>query len=290
MTAETLLSAREGATNRRRWKRPLWLTMPVLIGGTIVIAWVIVALTVPYWAPYGTEDSVAERLQAPSLSHPLGTDNLGRDVFTRTMYGSRIALPIAALVILGSATVGGVIGAVSGLLAGWVDAVFMRFADMTMAFPAILLAITVTAYLGRDLQNIMIAIVVVSWPFYARLLRGQILSVREQPHVEAARSTGASSFRVLARHIMPIAITPVLIAGTMDFGQVILLAASLSFIGLGARPPTAEWGVMITDGATFFYKWWMAAGPGVAILSVALGANFVGDGIRDALDPRSRER
>jgi peptide/nickel transport system permease protein len=271
-------------------RRPVWLTLPVVIGGAIIAIWVVIALTVPLWAPYGAEASVAERLQAPSLSHPLGTDNLGRDVFTRTMYGSRIALPIAVFVILGSAAIGGLIGAVAGLAAGWVDAVLMRFADMTLAFPAILLAITVTAYLGRELQNIMIAIIVVSWPFYARLLRGQILAIREQAHVEAARSMGASSIRVLTRHILPIAITPVLVAGTMDFGQVILLAAALSFIGLGARPPTPEWGVMITDGATFFYKWWMAAGPGLAILSVALGANFVGDGIRDALDPRSRTR
>jgi peptide/nickel transport system permease protein len=268
----------------------MWLTLPVIIGGGIIVVWVIIALTVPLWAPYGAEESVAERLQAPSPAHPLGTDNLGRDVFTRTMYGSRIALPIAVFVIIGSASIGGLIGAVAGLAAGWVDAVLMRFADMTLAFPAILLAITVTAYLGRDLQNIMIAIIVVSWPFYARHLRGQILAIREQTHVEAARSVGASSVRVLTRHILPIAITPVLVAGTMDFGQVILLAAALSFIGLGARPPTPEWGVMITDGATFFYKWWMAAGPGLAILSVALGANFVGDGIRDALDPRSRVR
>jgi peptide/nickel transport system permease protein len=205
------------------------------------------------------------------------------------MYGSRTALPIATFVIFGSVLVGGVIGTISGFAGGWVDAFLMRFADMTLAFPAILLAITVTAYLGRELHNIMIAIIVVAWPVYARLLRAQVLVVREFQFVEAANALGASRVRVLLRHIMPSAITPILITATMDFGQVILLAAALSFIGLGAKPPTPEWGVMITDGSRFFYQWWIAAGPGIAIFSVALAANFVGDGIRDGLDPRTRE-
>jgi peptide/nickel transport system permease protein len=206
------------------------------------------------------------------------------------LYGSRPALLIATFVILGATSIGCLLGAISGYVAGWADAIIMRFADMTLAFPAILLAITVTAYLGRELHNIMLAIIVVAWPIYARLLRGQILAVRALAHVEAARSLGAGHVRILTRHILPIAITPVLINVTLDFGQVVLLAAALSFIGLGAKPPTAEWGVMITDGSRFFYQWWIAAGPGLAILSVALAANFIGDGIRDILDPRNRGR
>ena len=289
MTADALQIAVDAIPGRRRWSRPVWLTMPAIVGASVVVLWIVVALTVPLWAPYDPLQPVGNRLAEPSLSHPLGTDNLGRDVFTRTMYGSRTALPIAAMVIIGSVAVGGAIGTLSGFVGGWLDAFLMRFADMTLAFPAILLAITVTAYLGRELQNIMIAIIVVSWPVYARLLRAQVLVVREFQFVEAANSLGASQARVLLRHIMPTAITPILITATMDFGQVILLAAALSFIGLGAKPPTPEWGVMITDGSRFFYQWWIAAGPGLAILSVALAANFVGDGIRDGLDPRTRE-
>jgi peptide/nickel transport system permease protein len=288
MTAEALPAIVELAAPRR-WSRPIWLTMPAIIGGSVVILWIVVALTIPFWAPYDPLQPVGERLAEPTFSHPLGTDNLGRDVFTRTMYGSRTALPIATFVIFGSVLVGGVIGTISGFAGGWVDAFLMRFADMTLAFPAILLAITVTAYLGRELHNIMIAIIVVAWPVYARLLRAQVLVVREFQFVEAANALGASRVRVLLRHIMPSAITPILITATMDFGQVILLAAALSFIGLGAKPPTPEWGVMITDGSRFFYQWWIAAGPGIAIFSVALAANFVGDGIRDGLDPRTRE-
>jgi peptide/nickel transport system permease protein len=264
--------------------------MPAIVGGAVILAWVFVAVTIPLWAPHDPFQPAGERLQGPSWSQPFGTDNLGRDVLTRTLYGSRTALPIAAMVIVGSVLVGGVLGAIAGFTGSWVDAFLMRFADMTLAFPAILLAITVTAYLGRELHNIMIAIIVVAWPVYARLLRAQVLVVREMQFVEAANALGASRSRVLLRHILPSAITPILITATMDFGQVILLAAALSFIGLGAKPPTPEWGVMITDGSRFFYQWWIAAGPGLAILSVALAANFVGDGIRDGLDPRTRFR
>ncbi len=287
MKAEALVIAPD-LPPERRWSRPIWLTTPTIIGGTVIIIWVVIALTVPFWAPSDPLVPVGDRLQEPTVAHPFGTDNLGRDVFVRTLYGSRSALPIAALVIVGSVLVGGTIGAIAGFSGSWIDAVLMRVADMTLAFPAILLAITVTAYLGRELHNIMIAIIIVAWPVYARLLRGQVLVVREMQFVEAATSMGASRSRVLIRHILPTAFTPVIITMTMDFGQVILLAAALSFIGLGAKPPTPEWGVMITDGSRFFYQWWIAAGPGLAILSVALAANFVGDGIRDGLDPRTR--
>jgi peptide/nickel transport system permease protein len=271
-------------------RRPRWLTLPVALGSAVIVGWLLVALTIPWWAPYDPVQPVTERLAEPSLSHPLGSDDLGRDVLTRTLYGARVALAIAALVILGSAAIGCLLGAVSGYAGGWVDSVLMRLVDITLAFPGILLAITITAYLGREMHNIMIAIILVAWPVYARLLRGQILAVRESEHVLAARTLGAGGVRILTRHILPVAITPVLINATLDFGQIVLLAAALSFIGLGAKPPTPEWGVMVSEGSRFFYQWWIAAGPGLAIFSVAFFSNFIGDGIRDILDPHSRRR
>lgn len=273
---------------RRRRRIPKWLTPPVAAGLSVLLFWLIVAITIPFWRPSDPLAPVGQRLTAPTLAHPLGTDNLGRDVLTRTLYGARTAVPAASAVILGALLFGCTLGGISGFLGGWVDAVLMRLVDMTLAFPAILLAMTVTAYLGRDIKNIMIGIIAVSWPGYARLLRGQVLAIRQFEHVQAATALGASRIRVLSKHILPLAISPIVVAATMDFGGVILLVASLSFIGLGAKPPTPEWGVMITDGARYFYQWWVAAGPGLAIFSVVLGANFVGDGLRDAFDPRTR--
>ncbi|MDA0366286.1 MAG: ABC transporter permease [Chloroflexi bacterium] len=289
MTAEQATALATERPPRARPRRPRWLTAPVLIGLSVLLFWLLVAITIPVWAPADPLEPVADRLAAPTLGHPLGTDNLGRDVLSRTLYGARTALPVATMVIAGALVVGCVIGAISGFAGGWVDAVLMRFVDMTLAFPAILLAMTVTAYLGRDIRNIVIGIIAVAWPGYARLLRGQVLAIRRLDHVEAAIALGGSRSRVLLRHVLPLAISPIIVAATMDFGGVILLIASLSFIGLGAKPPTPEWGVMITDGARFFYQWWIAAGPGIAIFTVVLGANFVGDGLRDVLDPRTRQ-
>jgi peptide/nickel transport system permease protein len=273
-----------------RFHRPKWLTLPVIAGLGVLILWLVVAITIPLWSPHDPQAVVGDRLQAPTLSRPLGTDNLGRDVLSRTLYGGRTAMPVAIVVILGSLLVGCTVGGISGFFGGWADAVVMRIVDLTLAFPAILLAMTVTAYLGRDIKNIVIGIVAVSWPAYARLLRGQVLAIRRFEHVEAATALGASRTRVLLRHVLPLAISPIIDSATMDFGGVILLVAALSFIGLGAKPPTPEWGVMLTDGSRYFYQWWVAAGPGLAIFSVVLGANFVGDGLRDVLDPRTRDR
>jgi len=276
-------------SRRTGFRRPKWLTLPVMAGLGVLIFWLVVAITVPLWSPHDPQAVVGDRLRGPTLSQPLGTDNLGRDVLSRTLYGGRTAMPVAIVVILGALLVGCTIGGISGFFGGWVDAVVMRIVDLTLAFPALLLAMTVTAYLGRDIKNIVIGIVAVSWPGYARLLRGQVLAIRKFEHVEAATALGASRTRVLLRHVLPLAISPIIVAATMDFGGVILLIASLSFIGLGAKPPSPEWGVMITDGSRYFYQWWVAAGPGLAIFSVVLGANFVGDGLRDVLDPRTRD-
>lgn len=274
------------ATLGRLSPRPAWLTMPVIFGGIIVAAWIIVALTIPLWSPYDPVSIAGGRLQAPSMAHWLGTDALGRDVLTRTLWGSRLSLSVAVAVIAAAVTIGALLGAVAGFLGGIADSAIMRLVDVTLSFPPILLAMAVTASLGPGLQNAALAMIVVWWPIYARLMRAQVLSVRNREHVEAAIASGALPRRVLSHHILPLCWSPILVNATMDFGQVVLLAASLSFIGLGASPPTPEWGQMISEGASRFYQWWIALGPGIAILSVVLGFNFLGDAVRDILDPR----
>jgi peptide/nickel transport system permease protein len=276
-----------GSSALTRRLRPPWLTLPVAAGMLVVLAWLVVTLTVQWWAPHDPLELAGRRLRPPSFDHLLGTDALGRDVFSRTLYGAKQSLPIALIVILCAVAIGALAGAVAGFFGGWVDAVIMRLVDVTLAFPPILLAMAITASLGPGLKHAAIAMVIVWWPVYARLLRAQVMAVKQQEHVEAAVAAGAGRFRVLSAHILPLSWTPVLINATMDFGQVVLLAASLSFIGLGAVPPSPEWGAMITDGAVHFYHWWIALGPGMSILSVVLGFNFLGDGLRDILDPRT---
>lgn len=260
----------------------------VAFGLVIGSFWLIVLFSISLWAPYEPLDAVGVRLQEPSMAHLLGTDALGRDVFTRVLYGARESMPIAAAVIFCATVIGTLLGAIAGYLGGWVDATIMRITDVVMAFPAILLAMAISAALGPGLRNGFIAILIVWWPIYARLVRGQVLSIKQREHVEAAISIGATRRRILHKHVMPMAITPVLVNATMDFGQVVLFLSSLSFLGLGALPPSPEWGSMITEGAKNFYQWWIAVGPGLAILTVVLGFNFLGDGLRDVLDPRSK--
>lgn len=262
-------------------------TRPVLtIGLAIVFFWVFVALTIDIWSVYDPLKIVGRKLLEPSLQHWLGTDALGRDVLTRTLYGARYSISISVVVVVCSVAIGSVLGAIAGFFGGWVDGLIMRLVDVTLAFPPVLLAMAVAASLGPGLQNAAIAVIAVWWPVYARLMRGQVLDVISRDHIEAARAGGATSFRLLTKHILPLSWTPTIISATMDFGQVVLLAASLSFIGLGAQPPSPEWGAMISDGAAHFYSWWVAFGPGIAILSLGLGFNFIGDALRDILDPR----
>jgi peptide/nickel transport system permease protein len=266
---------------------PEWLTTPLLIGTLVILFWVAVACTVDLWAPYDPFALAGRRLQPPSAAHLLGTDALGRDVLTRTLYGVQHSLPVAIAVVASAVTIGSLLGGIAGFVGGLIGASIMRLVDITLAFPPVLLAMAVAASLGPGLGNAAIAMVLVWWPVYARLMRGQVLEMREREHVEAAIAGGAKRSRVLFTHILSLCWTPVLINATMDFGQVVLLAASLSFIGLGARPPTPEWGSMVSDGAVHFYQWWIAFGPGFAILTVVLGFNFLGDGLRDMLDPRT---
>lgn len=264
------------------------LPATAILGAGVILFWVICAATVQFW---GLSDPLAmagKRLQGPSLEHWLGTDALARDVLSRTLHGASFSIPIAIGVVAAAVAIGSMLGAIAGYVGGWIDAFVMRAVDVTVSFPPILLAMTISAALGPGLTNAAIAMVIVWWPIYARLMRAQVLEVREREHVEAAIAGGAGSFRVLTKNIMPLCWTPTLVNATMDFGQVVLLAASLSFIGLGATPPSPEWGSMISEGASKFYNWWIALGPGAAILSVVLACSFLGDGLRDLLDTRER--
>ncbi|MDQ2068206.1 ABC transporter permease [Xinfangfangia sp. CPCC 101601] len=272
----------------RRFRRPRWLTLPLAIGIAIVAFWALATVAAPWMTGYDPLDMVARRLQPPSWEHWLGTDALGRDVLSRTLHGALHSIPLAIVVVAIAVAIGATLGALSGFFGGWFGAAIMRLVDVTLSFPPMLLAMAVAASLGPGLENAAIAMVIVWWPVYARLMRAQVLEVREREHVEAAIAIGAGKGRVLRRHILPLCWTPVLISATMDLGQVILLAASLSFIGLGATPPTPEWGSMISEGASQFYSWWIALGPGLAILTIVLGFNFIGDGLHDYFDPKSR--
>jgi peptide/nickel transport system permease protein len=270
------------------WRaRSGWLTTPVIIGLVVAVGWIVVALTIQWWSPYNPTAPSGAPLTAPSAAHLLGTDELGRDVLSRTLYGVRDSLPLAFAVVAGGVLIGTVLGGLAGFFGGWIGSVIMRLVDLTLAFPAILLAMVMTASLGPGLFHIGIALVIVWWPIYARLLRAQILSVKEWPHVEAAVAAGVGRWRLFRVHILPLAFTPLLINATLDLGQVVLLASGLSFIGLGPTPPTPEWGLMINDATGFFYQWWLALGPGVAILTVVLAFSFIGDGLRDLFDVRS---
>jgi len=265
------------------WMRPQMLFAYFVLG-----LWIIVILGVQWFAPYDPLASTGVRLTPPSGEHLLGTDSLGRDVFSRTLYGARESLPIALAAILAAVLIGCALGAIAGFFGGLVDNIIMRFADITMAFPAILLAMAVAAALGPGLQNALIAIVAVWWPIYARLTRGQVLSIKQREHVEADVAIGSGRWRTLGKHILPHSATPIMVNATMDLGQIILLVASLSFLGLGALPPSPEWGAMITDGAKNFYQPWVAAAPGLAMVTVTLAVNFLGDGLRDAFDVKGR--
>lgn len=261
------------------------------VGLGIVAVFVLVGLLAPALAPYDPlAQDLPNRLAPMSREHPFGTDTLGRDILSRLIVGTRISFTIGVVVTGISATAGTLIGLVSGYAGGWVDEAFMRLADIFLAFPSLILAMAIAAVLGPSLTNTMIAIAVVEWPVYARLVRGQVLSMREKEFVEAARALGVGHYVLLLRHVLPNCLAPVLVRMTMDMGGVILTAAGLSFIGFGAQPPTPEWGVMISEGRDYIMShWWISTWPGLAIFTVVMGFNLLGDGLRDLLDPRLKE-
>jgi peptide/nickel transport system permease protein len=241
-------------------------------------------------APYDpVTPDIASKFSPPSSEHWLGTDELGRDVLSRVMAGTRISLGIATLILAVAISVGVVVGAISGYVGGWIDEVLMRVTDIFLAFPALILAMGIAASLGRDLKNVIIALTLVYWPWYARLVRGQVLVIRERDFVEAARAIGSSPRRVLIRHILPNTIAPIIIQATVDVGYAVLATAGLSFIGLGAQPPSPEWGSMIAGARTYFrVAWWYMTFPGLALTFTVVGFNLLGDGLRDYFDPRTR--
>ncbi len=264
----------------------------VVVGVVIILGYVFIALTVNLWAPYGpTERIWTETLQAPSPTHIWGTDQNGGDIFSMVMWATRIDLRIALTVVSVALIIGTFLGAAAGYFGGAVDEVVMRITDVFFAFPGLILAMAIVSALGeRNLDNIAIALMVVWWPTYARLVRGQVLIERERLYVEAARSVGASDFRILLTHILPNTVQPVIVQATLDLGGVLLTAAGLSFIGFGAEAGTAEWGLMIATGQDHFTFYWLVFYPGIAILLCALAFNLVGDGVRDILDPKLRRR
>jgi peptide/nickel transport system permease protein len=260
-----------------------------MAGALVILFWAVVAIAAPLIAPYDAlEQHINDRLSPPSLRYLFGTDELGRDVFSRVIYGARISLPVGLVVITFSMLLGGLVGALAGYLGGVFDLLIMRIADITLAFPSIVLALAIASVLGPSLKNAVIAMILVWWPEYARLMRGQVLSVRANEYVTAARAVGVPEGQILRRHIVPNTSAPIVIKASLDTGSAILTIAALSFIGLGAVPPTPEWGAMISMGRFKFYQWWLTAFPGLAVLTAVLGFNFLGDGLRDALDPRLR--
>jgi peptide/nickel transport system permease protein len=269
----------------RTFKQPL-----AIIGIAIAVAWALIAIFAPLIAPYGSLAQSFTPSQSPSLHHLFGTDELGRDVLSRVIYGSRVTLPIALLLVALAMMIGGAIGAVAGYFRGPIDGVLMRGADLVFAFPPIILAMVVAAVLGKGLHNAALAIVVVAWPSYARVVRGLVLSVGESEYVQSARLLGASARRTLVRDVVPNVAGPVLVLATLDLANAILLLSGLSFLGLGAQPPQAEWGSMVADGTQYFQWWWMGTFPGLAIFTVVLAFNFIGDSLRDVFDPRTERR
>jgi peptide/nickel transport system permease protein len=275
-------------SKRRRWLRRYGLAS---LGALIILAWVAVAIFAPLLARHAPDVvDVNQRLRPPSASHWLGTDALGRDVFARLLYGSRISLTTGVIVVVLAAAFGTLVGGIAAYARGKLEELIMRITDLVLCFPPIILALAIAAALGIGAVNTIIAMLVVWWPKFARLARSLIIVQRSQEYVEAAVVVGLSPARILIRHIIPNSIGPLIVLVTLDIGNAIITFAGLSFLGLGVVPPTPEWGSMVSEGRELIEQWWVAAFPGLAILTIVVGFNFLGDGIRDWLDPKSRRR
>jgi peptide/nickel transport system permease protein len=263
----------------------------ILIGGSLVLLLLVVAIFAPLLAPYDPlKVDGAVSLEPPSWSHPLGTDDVGRDVLSRVIYGSRVSLSVGLIAVGVGALIGISLGMAAGYVGGAFDLVSMRLIDALLAFPALLLAIAITAALGPDLRNAMIAIGVVAIPGFTRLSRGQVLATKHREYVEAARTIGCSDLRIVARHVFPNITNPLIVQATLAIAGAMLAEAALSFLGLGAQPPTPTWGADVYYSQRYLsnLKWWMSVGPGLGIFFAVFSFNFVGDALRDALDPRLR--
>ncbi len=290
LTADITLSPRQASFQRLYfgWMR-LRANPLALLGLGIILALVVIAVAAPLIAPGGFDDqSLDARLLPPSGAHWLGTDDLGRDVFARLVYGSRTTLYIATLVAVIAAPIGLLVGTTAGYFGGWVDGTLMRINDIFLSFPGLILALGFVAALGPGLRNAIIAVALTAWPPIARLARAETLTIRKADYIAAVRIQGASSFRIITRHIVPMCLPSVIVRITLNMAGIILTAAGLGFLGLGAQPPAPEWGAMLSTGRSHLTgAWWLATAPGVAILLTSLAFNLLGDGLRDVLDPRA---
>lgn len=271
-----------------RWRRRYGLAA---FGGGLVALWILIAIFAPWLAPYPYDAvDVTKRLLPPSSEYWFGTDALGRDVLSRMIWGSRISLFAGFVVVAIGAALGILIGGVAAYTGGKVEELMMRATDLVLCFPPIILAMAIAAAMGIGVRNTILAMLVVWWPKFARLARSLVIVQRSQEYVEAAVVMGYGPSRILFRHIVPNAVGPLVVLITLDLGQAIITFAGLSFLGLGVIPPMPEWGAMVSEGRELVEQWWVATFPGIAILSVVVGFNFLGDGVRDWLDPKSRRR
>lgn len=260
------------------------------LGVIICLAWILAAVFAPLIAPYDPiANDMTARLQAPSAEHWFGTDSFGQDIFSRVIYGGRYSLLAGCLTVVIAGAIGTFYGAIAGYVGGRTDNIMMRISEMILSFPSLILAMIINAVMGSNLFNTMFALVIVAWPTYARLMRSVVLSVKENEYVTASKALGASKLRILIKEVIPNSISSVLIMATTDIGNQILMFSTLSFLGLGSAPPTPEWGMMVSEGVNYFNKFWVAGFPGLAIFTMAVGANFIGDGLRDLLDPKLRK-
>ena len=293
----TLLASPPGETiapvvTRTRWRRAFRGQTLTVVGAVIAALLILVALAAPLLAPYGPATiDPSNALLGPSAAHWFGTDQVGRDVLSRTLYGARTSLGIAGSVLVIAMAIGLPLGTIAGYFGGWIDDVIMRITDVFLAFPALLLSLALASVLQASATTAAIVIAATWWPWYARLARGQAASIKGRGFVEASRALGVGHTRMIFRHILPNSATPVIVQASLDVGGIILTASTLSYLGLGAQDPTAEWGLMVSSGQSFFTTaWWLVTFPGAAILLAALGFNLLGDGLRTILDPRRDRR
>ena len=277
----------------RRFRLPKVLRSPTaLVGTVLVLLTVLVALLAPWLAPHPPNQSFFEAIQQPpSWRFPFGTDALGRCVLSRVIFGARISLSVAGAAVLIGLTLGSAIGLLAGFFGGLIDAVLMRTSDVMLAFPEILLTIAIVAILGPDLQNTVVAVGLAAVPVYARTVRGAVMQVRELDYIQAATALGQADLGILRRHVLPNVVSPIIVIATVNVGTAILITAGLSYVGLGAQPPTPEWGAMLSESRAYLQNgWWMATFPGLAITVLVIAFNLIGDALRDVLDPRQRQR
>ena len=296
---EWLLTDQPLSRSQARWGQTYrtWVALCsnglAMVGLAIIVALVLVAILAPLLAPYDPlvgGDLRTVRLLPPSWAHPMGTDDLARDILSRLIYGSRLTLLVVGLVALIATPIGLAVGTTAGYFGGWIDTVLMRITDIFLAFPRLILALAFVSALGPGIENAIIAIAITSWPPFARLARAETLTIRESDFIAASRLQGASHLRILWGHVTPLCLSSVIVRVTLDMAGIILTAAGLGFLGLGAQPPQPEWGAMIATGRRFIIDfWWVATMPGIAIFTVSLGFNLLGDGLRDVLDPKAAE-